>query len=311
MSARWSDVCLVFAATENFLPGAVVGIASFLKHHPRFGGDIVFFHDGLPGHLRETLETAFPPLRFQRVSAELEQRLARLGKAWPAMRRKLPDFYSLEAFRMGGFRKVFYCDCDLLFLRPVGELFESGESLLCCGDTEFMKGWCHDADTYRPIESPAQAGPGGALERTFSCGVLLIDGRLTGEPAYAELVELVDAESWRGTETVHSDQFLLNRRFAGRQTLVSSTYNFRLHLADAIRAREGLRARDAHVLHFTGPVKPWMPDRMMRLVRGDRSFPPGGVFELWYEAWMECLASGHLRAVARAGRSEAAERATA
>ena len=303
MSARWSDVCLVFAATENFLPGAVVSIGSFLKQHPRFGGDIVFCHDGLPGQLRESLESAFPPLRFERVGAALEQRLIRLGEARPAMRSKLPDFYSLEAFRMEGFRKVFYCDCDLLFRGPVDELFDSAESLLCCGDTEFMRGWCHDADTYRPIESPSRAGPGGALERTFSCGVLLIDGRLTGERAYSELAELVTTESWHGADTVHSDQFLLNRRFAGQQTLVSSTYNYRTHLVDAIRAREGIRAEEAKVLHFTGAVKPWMPGRMMWQLMGDGRFSPSRFFGLWYEAWLECLASGHLRAVARvAGR---------
>lgn len=306
MRTQWRDVCVVFAASENFLPGAVVGIASFLKRHSRFGGEIVFFHDGLPAELRATLKGAFPPLRFERVDAALLRRLARLGEACPAMRGALPSFYALEAFRIEGFRKVLYCDSDLLFRRPIEDLFASAELLLCCGDEEHVNGWSHDADTFRRLKSPSDAGPGGALERTFNSGLMLIDGRLTGERAYAELLGMVTPDTWRRARTPHTDQFLLNRRFAGQQTLVSSTYNYPIHMAAAIRAREGLRAEQARVLHFTGRIKPWMPDRMLRVLSGDRRFRPDPLFGLWYEAWTDCLAGGHLRAAARPARRRAA-----
>ena len=299
MRARWSDVCLAFGATEHFLPGALVAVSSFLKHHPRFGGGIVLFHDGLSEERCTALERAFPPLRSETVSAALRERLARLGAALPALRARLPDFYSLEAFRLSGYRKVLWCDCDLLFRRPVDDLFERGEALVACADLESLKGWCRDAATYRPIEDPSLAGPAGAIERTFNSGLLLIDGRLTGERAHAELLALVAPETWRGTETVHSDQFLLNRHFAGRQTLVSATWNYRPHIADAIRAREGLAAGDARVLHFSGPVKPWMPEAMLRWTRGVTRFRPDPAFALWYEAWTEGLTAAHLRAAAR------------
>ena len=48
MDERRSGICVALGGTESFLPGAVVAIASFLKQHPRFGGDVAFFHDGLP-----------------------------------------------------------------------------------------------------------------------------------------------------------------------------------------------------------------------------------------------------------------------
>ena len=299
MDRRLSDVCVALGATESFLPGAVVAIASFLKQHPGFGGGIVLFHDGLPEERRAALERAFPPLRCEPVNPALRERLARLGAARPELRGKLPDFYSLEAFRIGGYRKVLYADCDLLFRRPLDELFEREEALLCCADWESLKGWRHDAATYRPIEDPSRAGCDGALEGTFNCGLLLIDACLTGEPTYSELLALVAPETWEGTETVHSDQFLLNRYFAGRQTLVSATWNYRLHIAEAIRAREGLTAEAAKVLHFSGRVKPWTPEAMLRWVRGEARFPPHPVFAHWYEAWLECLASAPLRAATR------------
>ncbi len=234
----------------------------------------------------------------------MRERLGRLGAARPALRAKLPDFYSLEAFRIGGYRKVLYCDCDLLFRRPIHDLFEREDALVCCGDLETLRGLRHDAATYRPIRDPAEAGPGGVLERTFNCGLLLIDGRLTGGRTYAELLALVTPETWRGAETVHSDQFILNRYFAGRQTLVSAAYNYRLHLAGAIRAREGLTAGEARVLHFSGPVKPWTPGAMLRWAGGEARTRPHPAYALWYAAWLECLESAHLRAALRQGEAE-------
>ena len=42
-----ADVCVVLGATESFLPGALVAVASFLKQHAGFGGGVVLFHAGL------------------------------------------------------------------------------------------------------------------------------------------------------------------------------------------------------------------------------------------------------------------------
>ena len=303
MDERGSDVCLALGVTESFLPGAVVAIASFLKHHPRFAGGIVLFHDGLPEPCCAVLTEAFPPLRCEIVNPELRERTARLGAARPDLRARLPDFYSLEAFRIGGYRKVLYCDSDVLFRRPIDDLFEKEDALVCCGDLEQLSGRCHDAATYQPIDGPSHAGPQGALERTFNSGLMLIDARLTGKRIYSELLALVSAETWRGTRTPHSDQFILNRYFAGRQTLVSATYNYCLHLGRAIRVREGLSAAEARVLHFSGRAKPWTPGAMLRYTRGAALAPPHPAFAFWYQAWMESLARAHLRAApAREGR---------
>ncbi|MCY4634681.1 MAG: hypothetical protein OXG04_09300 [Acidobacteria bacterium] len=293
---RESGVCLAFAGTESFLPGAVVAVASFLKQHPRFGGGMVFFHHGLPEARCAALAEAFPPLRFEPVNPALRERMERLVAARPDLQSRLLDLYSLEAFRIEGYRKVLYCDCDLLFRRSIDDLFEKEDALVCCGDLEQLRGICHDAATYRPVEDSSAAGQRGVLERTFNCGLLLIDACLTGERVYAELLALVSPDTWRGTETVLTDQFLLNRQFAGRQTLVSAAYNYRLHIAGAIRAREGLSAEEARVLHFSGPVKPWTPVAMLRWTRGEAHVLPHPVFGLWYEAWMEYLASAHLQA---------------
>ena len=60
----------------------------------------------------------------------------------------------------------------------------------------------------------------------FVIGLLVIDEGLVREGCYAGLLEMVSEETWRHTRVRPADQLVLNRYFAGRQTLVSSTCNY-------------------------------------------------------------------------------------
>lgn len=133
------------------------------------------------------------------------------------------------------------------------------------------------------------------LEDVFNTGFLLFDGRVMGEAIYSELLAGVSPESLREVRRQVGDQILLNRYFAGRQTMIGSTYNFLVPHAALIRKREGLDAADAKVLHFTRPVKPWMPDAMLDKVDGGSGYDPAPHFELWYGAWLDCITGAHLR----------------
>ena len=300
MSTSTSRTCLFTAATESFTPGVFVMLGTFLKHHPGFDGDVVIAHDGLPEAYRDVLSAASDRVRFEPVSFELRARLARLGAADPAFRATLPTFFLLEAFRLSGYRKVLCCDADLLFRASVAELFDADEMLYCCRDGVSLQGLVLDAATFAPLPPP-QEGPITAprpevIEGTFNSGFLVIDGRLTGEDVYADLLSMVRPEAWRGTETVHfDDQFLLNRYFAGRRTLVSSTYNYIPVLSAHIRKSEGLDMEEAKVLHFAGSVKPWTTEAMLRWTLGDFSRKPQAAFDLWYAAYVDCLTATHPR----------------
>ena len=296
--ARGSGVCLATVATASFLPGALVTVGSFLKVHPRFAGDVVVIHDGLPEASREALRLAFGRVRFAPVSSELRDRAAGLGAAHPRLAAVLPALYKIEAFRLVGYRKVLFCDGDLLFRRPVSELFDARDALICCGDYAFLRGLFRDAAKFTPTDDPA-----GALRRTFNDGFLLLDASLVGERTHADLVAMIAPETWRSPDVAHGMQFLSNRYFAGRQTLVSSTYNYLMRSAVQIREREGLAARDAKVLHFNSPAKPWMPNAMLRR---DNLWLPSSVLKLWCDAWADAVTDVHLRRHAASRRTEAA-----
>ena len=302
------DTCLFTVTTERFVPGTLVMLGTFLEHHPRFGGDVVIVHDGLPEALRRVLAGSFRRVRFEPVSDELRARLERLA-ALPVFHDRLPNFYFLEAFRLGGYRKMLYFDSDLLFRAPIGELFDSNATLLCCPARDSLLGRRLDAATFLPIGEPARSGPPGrgrregdppadgraVLEDVFNAGFLLVDGRVMGEAAYSELLAGVSPERLRDVRRQVGDQTLLNWYFAGRRTMIGSTYNFLVPHAALIRKREGLDAADAKVLHFKGPVKPWMLDAMLDKVDGGSGHAPTPHFKLWYGAWLDCITGAHLR----------------
>ena len=292
-------VCLATVTSEGFLPGTLVMVSSFLKEHPGFDGDVAVIHDGLSDEAKACLAALHDRVRFETPSPELEGRLARVGAAHPRFAPILRHLHAFEAYRLAGYRKVLLCDGDLLFRRPVGELFDTGDLLLCCPDQVFLTGGRRDAATFAPLEGFHPRPRAGALERTFNDGLLVIDRSALGERSYADLLALVTPETWRGTGTPHFKQFLHNRYFAGRHTLIGSTYNYILLAASAIRAREGLAAADAKVLHFNLNAKPWLPATMLRWMNGERPVPG---FGLWYDAWMDSLSVGHLRAAKRSPR---------
>ena len=309
MTPRRARICLVTVVTEHFVPGALVTIGTFLKHHPRLDADVVVIHDGLPEAKRDMLAAAFDGVRFAPVAPELRERALRLAAALPHRRITPEHFYILDAFRLAGYRKVLYCDSDLLFRAPIGELFDSTAELLCCPARDSLLGWRLDAATFLPIEEPARSGPPDqgrregdpptdgrpVLENVFNGGFLIVDGRVMGEAAYSELLAGVSPERLRDVRRLLGDQILLNRYFAGRQTMISSAYNFLVPHAARIREREGLDAADAKVLHFKGPVKPWMLDAMLDKVDGRSGHTPAPHFKLWYYAWLDCVTGVHLR----------------
>ena len=295
MDACTAPVCFAMAATASFVPGALVTIASFRRHHPAFDGDIVVIHDDLPRHQREYLQAVCGTIRYERVSDALRQRLDALGTAQPRLAHRLAEFYCLEAFRLCGYRKVLFYDADVLFRGSVDELFRSPAPLLCRGDEAHLRGQCRDATTFAPL-----ACGEGALQRTFGSGFLMIDGRLLADGRHHDaLLERVSPAAWADGATKHTDQFVLNCHFAGRQTLVDWRYDYVVPMAAEIRARAGWPMEDAKALHFAGPVKPWMSDAMLRWAEGNAAFKPHPAYRWWTDAYVECLTKAHIDTAGR------------
>ena len=135
-----TKTCFVTATTERFVPGTLVTLRSFLKHHHQFAGDLIVVHDVLPAAQRRQLSEACGAVRFKQVLPELRERLVAFRIARPEFAARLGQFYSLKAFRLHGYRKVLFYDSDVLFQASVDELFAAPEPLQCCGDDVFLRG---------------------------------------------------------------------------------------------------------------------------------------------------------------------------
>ena len=108
--------------------------------------------------------------------------------------------------------------------------------------------------------APLPPGAAGALDRSFGAGFLLIDEQVIVAGCYAALLSLVTIKTWRGTATTHADHLVLNR-------------------------------------YFARPIKPWLPETMLRWTQGDPKDKPRNAFRLWYDV-LSYLAAAHVRSVA-------------
>ena len=290
-------LCLATVTTEAFVPGTLVMLHSFLKVNPWFEGDLVIIHDGLEPTAHQSLVACFERLRFVPVTPRLRSRLQSLIAFRPQLASREARFYSLEIFRLTGYDKVLFCDSDLLFCRPVNELFEMQQPLICGGDGPYYRGNSRDAASFAEVDSASHEAScpaaGTELVQTFNAGLLLIDAQLLTEANYDGLLALLSVQSWQRIETAHTDQFLYNLFFAGRQTLVNADYNFLLQHRTAICEKEGVTLSDAKVLHFNGLTKPWLLNHTLLTAQRDGALIRA--FQLWYNAYIECLTHLHLR----------------
>ena len=135
-------------------------VGSFLKHHPRFDGDVVIVHDGLSPEQWGYLEALSDRVRLEPLSPALRELLLHLQ---PRLRspKLLAQLYVLDIFRLTDYRKVLFCDADLLFRQPIDELFDTDVDLLCCGDHAHFEGRGRNPATYAATDAA------GALERPF------------------------------------------------------------------------------------------------------------------------------------------------
>ena len=214
------------------MPGTLVMLHSFVALNPWFKGDIVVIHGGLDRRYREYLAQVHDRVHFLDVGPELQGRVNEITRLFPESTAQA-RFYSLEAFRLRRYDKVLFCDSDVLFRRPVQELFALPQPLVACGDGPHHSG---RARSWRagPKHLDNSEDKAVSYRNTFNSGVVLIGEELLTDEHHAGLLSLVDGDlDCLGI----ADQVVLNLRFAGRQHLVSATYNYLLSHRDAVYSR--------------------------------------------------------------------------
>lgn len=239
----------------EFLPGTCVLLSSFLRHNPWFDGDIVVIQRGLPDDGRRML-ARLPNVRWHDVGTPLLERVAVVTAAYPALMHKAPIFYSLEAFNLPDYERVFKLDSDILCMNSAADLLETGDMLLACPDQTHFRHQTRDRITYKPHASTTAEAERFA---TFNAGMLVLSPGKLGRGVYQLLLDELKPETWTAVRTGHTDSIVLNQRFEHVWTRCQERYNYFMskHTVHYTRSRTSLR--DAVFVHFVGGDKPWHP----------------------------------------------------
>lgn len=278
----WRDrTDLATVTSDGYELGSLVMLRSFLRHNPWFRGTI-YVICAEPSEAARAMLSCVPNLRFRSCSDALSARVTALASQHPKLRGREARFLSLDAFGIPGDGKLLFVDSDLLFLGDIGDMIESDAALVACPDGAAVRGMARDAVTLTEVPRGE-----GALLHSFNAGLMAIDPSLRCGTDHAALLQRVSPELWARLATDHTDQAVLNLHFHARVTLASVRNNLMLlHRADSMR-HEAMRFDEARVLHFNGPGKPWLPQRMPRAIARDPAV--ARALGLWYEAFVEAL----------------------
>jgi lipopolysaccharide biosynthesis glycosyltransferase len=281
-----SEHCVATVTDASYLPGTLVLLSSFLRRNPWFEGDIVIIQQGLPDHARRRL-SRFRNVRFHDVGPALTARLAAVAARHPALERKLPIFFSLEAFNLPAYRRVVKLDGDLVCLGDATPLFEHDGAFLACPDQAYFWGRVRDARTYVPRLRGATETDEHILPATFNSGVLVLSPSDLPASIYDELLVGVGPDIWKTIRTGHTDSVVLNQRFRGVWKPLSERFNYLISHEMVRYTRPRVALGQAVFLHLLGRPKPWEGGTPRAPLTDDHRY----ALNAWHEAWNDASAS--------------------
>jgi len=289
---RAQKLGLATVTSEDFLPGTLVMLSSFLKHNKWFCGDIIIIHQNLGNAAMDLLADCFPNVIMHSISDVLGGRLDQLADAVPRIKSRRLQFGSLEILSFTDQDRVIFCDSDLLFLDSIEELMAMPDPLICCGDGAYYRGNPRSQQDFSEL-SPT-SGNSQALPESFNSGFMILGKALLSAGNYQAMLSMIIADRWHSDATGHTDQMLFNILFAGKQKLVSPAYNFVLSHRMLIQESREVLLQDAKVLHFTGPAKPWSLMEILDRVDDDAAIITA--FQMWQAGFAEFLTRRKLQA---------------
>lgn len=251
MSHPTDGLALATVVDDAFLPGALVMIDSFVRHHPDFEGPIIVIHDeSLGTDAMGALAEAFAQIEFHRVREATRQRIRQLVKAKTNLASRQRRFYSLEAFALSFTGRVLFCDADLLFQAPITEFLERPEPLVATPDRATLSG--HYVSGNLPL--PVQPGKTPAC---FNSGLMLIGPAYRTANVDQSLQASLNPALWENTTSGHTDQLVLNRYFSSQVYLLNNRFNYLMHCRKILEDDCQIKLSDAKVWHFSNTHKPW------------------------------------------------------
>lgn len=286
MPVRQPPAELVTVSSQSYLPGTQVMLHSFLRHNPWFEGHITVLHDDLAPEDMATLLAQFPTIRFAGPSASLANAVDRLAEQFPQLEGRKRRFLSLEAFHPERSDTTLFCDSDLLFLSDISAMLDNAGPLIACGDRAQIEGSGRD-----PVSMEEGAD---TASTSFNAGLMVIDGSMKTQANWQQLLGHLEPGAWQSVTSNHTDQAVFNRQFANQITLADPVFNYLVGHAGKLRSAMNSRMKDAKVLHYNGPAKPWNFSTHLYAAAADASFVKAA--QQWFDAYAAFLSFHHFAA---------------
>lgn len=288
-----SKHCLVTITSSGFIPGTLVMLHTFHKYNSWFEGDILIYSRQLSPSEKEML-SGFPKVHFLQPDPALIKRIDVLIKLRPDITHKSMVFYSLNIFNLPGYDKYIYVDSDAFFQDTIVELVSKPHRLMCAPDRATYLNKAKDSLTYQIAQNP-DSSPRYWFN-TFNAGIMVIDKALVDRSVFDAILRLVDPENYRTLTRPTTDQYLLNQYFRESYHRLSSSYNYRLGIADTVKKQEGVNLENAKIIHFTGQKKPWIGTQAIRATQNFELYLKA--FGKWNEEYLDYLKAIHKRTFA-------------
>lgn len=283
--SRYCASSTVVTITDTaFLPATELMLHSFLEQNAWFHGKLVVLVDNTRNPVYQRLKR-FPSLELQVPSRRLRRRIQRLKRTLPSLDDIAARFLTLEAFRFSESGRVLFLDSDILVRGNLYPLFQLPGGFYAAPDSCHYRETLRDQFTYRQVERAHLKAYGTMLTGTFNSGVMLIRPNRLSIDVYDRLLRRLEPNTWAGIEVPKlADQIVLNRELREANGWLSSRYNFVIFLEQLIKAKEGLNWWEADVVHFAGPIKPWLPLNVSRVDQRILKF-----VDLWTSAFTEYI----------------------
>ncbi len=153
----------------------------------------------------------------------------------------LSVYFKIALFRLKGWRRIVYFDCDTLGLGDLSMLWDLDQFA--------------DRALYAVRETP-EMGPWGESLGKLNTGVMVVNAPLLDDRVHDAMLDLArSGHSYDGGDQGVINAFLAAE--AARYETGDLPEEYNVFVNDRIGARWPRLAERAKLLHFVGPVKPW------------------------------------------------------
>jgi len=254
---KQAKLAIATVTSQDFVPGTLVLIHSFLKHNPWFKGDIVIICDSLEVE-KKRLFQVFPRVIFKRPSDDLLLKIGHLCRNLPKLFPKRQRFYSIEVFNLESYDKLLFFDSDMLICGNLSEIVTLPQELLACSDNPYEKtGSVRNKISYKWLPNDQKANNPEILPMTFNSGFMVVGKEFLNPETYKDLKRLIDTSIFDKIRTHNTDQVVLNLHFDGKVTFLPAGYNLILSQSPELIKNDRIDTDEIKILHFTGKYKPW------------------------------------------------------